>query len=54
MADYSLRHCLAYVFYAPLYLAGPTLTFNAFVSYVSTLPPYHHSTVPQYLQAVPQ
>lgn len=46
MADYSLCHCLTYAFYAPLYLAGPTLTFNAFVSHVSTIPPYllYHST----------
>lgn len=35
MAEYSLGHCLCYAFYAPLYLAGPTLTFNAFVSHVS-------------------
>lgn len=38
MAEYSLWNCLCYSFYAPLYLAGPTLTFNAFVSHVSTLP----------------
>lgn len=35
MAEYSLWNCLCYSFYAPLYLAGPTLTFNAFVSHVS-------------------
>eukprot|EP00904_Undaria_pinnatifida_P013239 jgi/Undpi1/9045/HiC_scaffold_26.g11505.m1 len=35
MSDYSLWHCLTYVFYAPLYLAGPTLTFNAFVSHMA-------------------
>lgn len=34
MAEYSLWNCLCYSFYAPLYLAGPTLTFNAFVSHV--------------------
>lgn len=34
LKDYSLWHCLGYVFYAPLYLAGPTLTFNAYVSQV--------------------
>ena len=36
MADYSLWHCLGYVFYAPLYLAGPTITYNAYVSHVGT------------------
>lgn len=35
MTEYSLWNCLCYLFYAPLYLAGPTLTFNAFVSQVS-------------------
>lgn len=35
IVDYSLWHCVGYVFYAPLYLAGPTLTFNAYVSHVS-------------------
>ncbi|CAM9151020.1 unnamed protein product [Choristocarpus tenellus] len=30
--DYSLMLCLGHAFYAPLYLAGPTITFNAFVS----------------------
>lgn len=37
MQDYSLWHCLGYVFYAPLYLAGPTITYNAYVSHVGTL-----------------
>lgn len=45
MSDYSLWHCLTYVFYAPLYLAGPTLTFNAFVSHVSAVRPCHHATI---------
>lgn len=36
LEEYSLLHCLGYVFYAPLYLAGPTLTFNAYVSQAST------------------
>ncbi|CAM9625716.1 unnamed protein product, partial [Hapterophycus canaliculatus] len=35
MTEYSLWHCLCYAFYAPLYLAGPTLTFNAFVSHMA-------------------
>lgn len=35
MAEYSLWHCLCYSFYAPQYLAGPTITFNAFLSHVS-------------------
>lgn len=35
MEEYSMWNCLCYSFYAPLYLAGPTLTFNAFVSHVS-------------------
>ncbi|CAM9342054.1 unnamed protein product [Ascophyllum nodosum] len=35
MADYSLWHCLGYVFYAPLYLAGPTITYNAYVSHLA-------------------
>lgn len=30
--DYSLKNYLAYTLYAPLYLAGPILTFNDFVS----------------------
>ncbi|CAM9190451.1 unnamed protein product [Discosporangium mesarthrocarpum] len=30
--DYSLWNCLAYTFYTPLYVAGPTITFNAFIS----------------------
>ena len=37
MQDYSLWHCLGYVFYAPLYLAGPTITYNAYVSHVGTI-----------------
>lgn len=36
LEEYSLWHCLGYVFYAPLYLAGPTLTFNAYMSQAST------------------
>lgn len=32
--EYSLWNCLGYVFYAPLYLAGPILTFNAYISQV--------------------
>ena len=32
--DYSLRSFIAYVFYFPLYLAGPTTTYNAWISQV--------------------
>lgn len=47
MAEYSMWNCLCYSFYAPLYLAGPTLTFNAFVSHVSALPlPFANSAPP--------
>ncbi|KHN94564.1 Membrane bound O-acyl transferase, MBOAT [Metarhizium album ARSEF 1941] len=31
-ADYSFRNYVAYAIYAPLYLAGPILTFNDYVS----------------------
>lgn len=31
-ADYSMRNYIAYAAYAPLYLAGPILTFNDYVS----------------------
>lgn len=31
-ADYSFRNYLAYALYAPLYLAGPILTFNDYIS----------------------
>lgn len=34
--DYCLPHFLAYVFYVPLYLAGPTITFNAWMSQVAS------------------
>ena len=32
VSEYSVVNCLAHAFYVPLYLAGPTITFNAFVS----------------------
>ena len=32
LGEYSLANCLAHAFYVPLYLAGPTVTFNAFAS----------------------
>eukprot|EP00903_Cladosiphon_okamuranus_P006699 g6538.t1 len=35
LREYSMWNCLCYSFYAPLYLAGPTLTFNAFVSHMA-------------------
>ncbi|EFY96438.1 Membrane bound O-acyl transferase, MBOAT [Metarhizium robertsii ARSEF 23] len=31
-ADYSFRNYIAYAIYAPLYLAGPILTFNDYIS----------------------
>lgn len=31
-ADYTLRNYLAYVLYSPLYLTGPILTFNDYIS----------------------
>lgn len=36
--DYNFRNYLAYVLYAPLYLAGPVLTFNDYVSQNRYLP----------------
>eukprot|EP01059_Diplonema_ambulator_P037270 TRINITY_DN9761_c0_g1_i1.p1 TRINITY_DN9761_c0_g1~~TRINITY_DN9761_c0_g1_i1.p1 ORF type:complete len:519 (+),score=48.18 TRINITY_DN9761_c0_g1_i1:82-1638(+) len=33
-AEYGVVMYLAYVFYVPLYIAGPTTTFNAFASHV--------------------
>jgi protein-cysteine N-palmitoyltransferase HHAT len=32
--SYTLRSCLAYCFYTPLYLAGPILSYNSFVSHM--------------------
>jgi protein-cysteine N-palmitoyltransferase HHAT len=32
--SYNLHTCIAYCFYTPLYLAGPILSYNAFVSYM--------------------
>lgn len=32
--DYSFRNYLAYILYAPLYLAGPILTFNDYISQI--------------------
>lgn len=32
LGDYSAKRFCEYVFYPPLYLAGPILTFNAFAS----------------------
>ena len=36
--DYSLRNYLAYVLYSPLYLAGPILTFNDYISQQRYIP----------------
>lgn len=33
---YSIWSCLAYSFYAPLYLAGPTITYNAWIYQVQS------------------
>jgi protein-cysteine N-palmitoyltransferase HHAT len=32
--SYTLHTCIAYCFYTPLYLAGPILSYNAFVSHM--------------------
>lgn len=37
-AQYNLVAYLAYLLYAPLYIAGPIITFNAFASQVFSLP----------------
>ncbi|CAE8647970.1 unnamed protein product [Polarella glacialis] len=34
VADYSLANCIAHAFYAPLWLAGPTMSFNVFASHL--------------------
>jgi len=34
--QYDLSHFLAYVFYLPLYIAGPIISFNAFIAQVYT------------------
>jgi D-alanyl-lipoteichoic acid acyltransferase DltB (MBOAT superfamily) len=36
--DYSFRNYLAYVLYSPLYLAGPIITFNDYISQVKYTP----------------
>lgn len=38
-ADYSYRNYVAYNLYAPLYLAGPIVTFNEFISQLRYPPP---------------
>lgn len=38
-ADYSFRNYLAYALYAPLYNAGPILTFNDYISQLRYCPP---------------
>eukprot|EP01062_Namystynia_karyoxenos_P026982 TRINITY_DN20811_c0_g1_i1.p1 TRINITY_DN20811_c0_g1~~TRINITY_DN20811_c0_g1_i1.p1 ORF type:complete len:646 (+),score=172.40 TRINITY_DN20811_c0_g1_i1:79-1938(+) len=35
LGDYSFAKFVAYVFYPPLYIAGPTTTFNAFTSHAA-------------------
>lgn len=35
--QYNLVTYLAYILYAPLYLAGPIITYNAFASQVSSI-----------------
>lgn len=39
LCEYSLRNCLAHALYAPCWLAGPTISFNAFVSHFSQAEP---------------
>eukprot|EP00435_Cladocopium_sp_Y103_P050831 s3831_g15.t1 len=34
LEEYNITNCLAYCFYSPLWLAGPTTTFNAFTSHI--------------------
>lgn len=34
LCEYTLVHYLAYLFYVPLYVAGPMSSFNAFVSHI--------------------
>ena len=36
LPEYTLVHYLAYLFYVPLYVAGPMSSFNAFVSHIYT------------------
>ncbi|KAL8910374.1 MAG: hypothetical protein Q9171_004328 [Xanthocarpia ochracea] len=36
--DYSFRNCFAYVLYSPLYLTGPILTFNEYISQLRYAP----------------
>lgn len=43
LAEYNLRSYLAYLFYVPLYIAGPMSSFNAFVSH--TVSPHGAMTV---------
>lgn len=34
LSDYSFLHCMAYMLFMPVYLAGPISSFNAFVSHL--------------------
>ncbi len=36
LPSYSLLNYLAYTLYVPLYIAGPIITFNSFVSQLSS------------------
>eukprot|EP00928_Gymnodinium_smaydae_P052132 TRINITY_DN3589_c0_g1_i1.p1 TRINITY_DN3589_c0_g1~~TRINITY_DN3589_c0_g1_i1.p1 ORF type:complete len:550 (-),score=72.11 TRINITY_DN3589_c0_g1_i1:225-1817(-) len=36
--EYDLANCVAHAFYAPLWLAGPTISFNAFISHLRDRP----------------
>jgi len=38
LCEYSLSGCIAHALYAPLWLAGPTISFNAFSSYLHDRP----------------
>lgn len=49
LEDYSLKHYFAYLFYAPLFIAGPILTFNDYVKQSrSTLPSINKKTIVNY------
>ena len=42
--DYSFLNYLAYVLYSPLYLAGPIITFNYYISQVQPNVIYAHDS----------
>lgn len=49
LEDYSFKNYFAYLFYAPLFIAGPIVTFNDYVKQSrSTLPSINRSTIINY------